>query len=73
MHESRIIIGQSCSISKRTFYPVLRNTLTTMEHGGVFSSEPVAVLIEEDDTWFFVPLDDCVDSSVLVEIIGPDD
>lgn len=73
MHESRIFIGQAFSAHQRTLYPIIRNASTTTEIGGVFSSEPVGILIEENDAWFFVPLDGSVDPSVLLREMGSDE
>ena len=73
MHENRIIIGQACSVDQRTFYPIIRDASTTTEIGGVFSSEPVGILIEENDAWFFVPLDGSVDPSVLLKEMESDE
>jgi len=46
------------TIGNRIFCPVIRESDYTSRHGMVISVSPSALLLHEEETWYFVPLED---------------
>ncbi len=49
----------------RKIYPLVRRISWSHSFGMIVACEPLALVIEEGDSWFFVSLEEGIDESVL--------
>lgn len=54
---------------ERTIYPLVRILAYSWASGEFISAEPIALLIEEGERWFFVALEDGVTEDCISRII----
>lgn len=52
-------------LGNRKIYPLVRKTSWNHSHGMIMACEPLALVIEDGDTWFFVSLQEGIDESIL--------
>ncbi len=65
--ESRLVTGIPVIVGTRTIIPVFQFSALIFEHGCLASVNPLALLIEENGTFFFAP----VKEGVTWEQISP--
>lgn len=53
----------------RKIYPLVRRFFWSHSFGMIVACEPLALVIEEGDTWFFVSLQEGIDESVLSDLM----
>ncbi|MEN6397108.1 MAG: hypothetical protein ABFC78_11580 [Methanoregula sp.] len=53
---SGIRIALPLTHGNRVFYPVVREQVITHGNGLVISEHPVALLMQEQDSWYFIPV-----------------
>jgi hypothetical protein len=58
MPEELVLVSPPVEVSGRNFYPVVRVSRVIHPAGGLLSVIPTAILIEEEESWFFVALED---------------
>jgi len=54
---------------QRRFFPVVRLSGLTRNESGWFSSEPVAMLIEENGKWYFSALEEGLSEDILLRAV----
>jgi hypothetical protein len=72
MPEKLVLLSPPVSVSNRKWYPVIRVSVRIHQQGGWFSSDPVAILIEENGAWYFVALDNGISVWDLFTSGSPD-
>jgi hypothetical protein len=56
--EKITILSPPVLVAGREVYPVVHLHAWKGDKGGMIYAKPCALLIREDDSWFFVPVDD---------------
>ena len=59
------VFGPAASWGGRLFVPLIRRTCLTWGGGGVITETPLALLIEDEGVWSFVPIADGVNQDIL--------
>lgn len=52
------ILKPPLTVGNREIYPVVCTVSLAHEHGAMATSLPLALLIREEDSWYFIPLID---------------
>ena len=58
MDERLVLVTTPGASGDRRIYPVVRLSGLTVQESGWFSSEPVALIIEENGEWYFSALEE---------------
>lgn len=67
---SGIRIALPLAHGNRVFYPVVREQVITHENGSFVTEHPVALLMQEQESWYFIPLAENVTETVLDKMIS---
>ena len=71
--DDTIRILEPVVLAGREIYPVIRVHSWIGKQGGMIVGNPCALLIREDEAWFFVSVDDTVpDITSLISLINSD-
>jgi len=62
------VLGPAVSWGGRLFVPLIMRTCLTWGGGGVITGTPIALLIEDDGAWSFVPIIDGINQDILSDI-----
>lgn len=69
--DDTIRILEPVALAGRVIYPVVRIHAGIGQQGGMILVKPCALLIQEDEVWFFVSVDDSVpDITTLISLLS---
>lgn len=60
-----IRIAVPVTYGNRVFYPIVREQVIMHKNGAVVAKHPVALLMQERESWYFIPLEENVTETVL--------
>ena len=67
MNESDVIrIAVPVTYGNRVFYPIVRDQVILHRNGAFVSRHPVALLMQELESWYFIPLEENVTEKYLM-------
>ncbi|MBN1165988.1 MAG: hypothetical protein JXA44_02525 [Methanospirillaceae archaeon] len=55
-------------LGNRNIYSLIRRIAWTGKSGIIVSCNPLALVIEEENSWFFVPLKEGIDESIVFRL-----
>lgn len=69
MDERLVLFTTPETTGQRRFFPIVRLSSLTRNESGWFSSEPVAMLIEENGEWYFSALEEGLSEDILLRAV----
>ncbi len=65
-----VYLSSPIRLEKKNIYSLIRRITWCHQSGMVASLEPLALVIEEEETWSFISLADGIDESVIFSLVA---